>query len=413
MKKITSLLLILAAVLCLTACRSSSSGGKTSISVIAAQYGPNTAYWWLCFEQDFEAAHPDVDMVVDVVSWNDIRTVVDSRIAGGDSPDIVNIDVFADYQAQGLLLPIGEFASQEVREKMVPTFLNQSEIDGEIWALPAAASARALYYNVELLKEAGTQVPRNWEELRQTAQALKDHFGGDILPWGVDMTANEGQACFSYYIWSNGGGFLDDQGQWALNRPENVEALRFVVDLVNDGLTNPDPAIETRYDLQEMFAYGKLAMMIGPNQISHYVANSTDPVFFGIAPIPAGRSGAPVYCGVMDRLLCFDKPRSQEEQAAVTAFFDFFFEDQRYADWIMMENYLPVTSTGAQLVSKTNPSVALWMNIVDSFKFPPVSKMEWAEVKQGIITAQQQALFGSDVQQLLDELQAKITGSPN
>lgn len=413
MKKIISLLLILAAALCLTACRSSFHDGKTSISVVAAQYGSNTAYWWLCFEQDFEAAYPDVDMVVDVVSWNDIRTVVDSRIAGGDAPDIVNIDVFADYQAQGLLLPIGEYVSQDVQDKMLPTFLNQSQIDGEVWALPAVASARALYYNVDLLKQAETQVPKTWEELRQAAQALKDHFGGEILPWGVDMTNNEGQACFAYYIWSNGGDFLDEDGQWWLNRPKNVEALNFVVGLVNDGLTNPDPAIDTRYDLQEMFSYGKLAMMIGPNQISPYVSDGTEPVSFGIAPIPAGRSGAPVYGGVMDRFLCFDNARSQQEQAAVTAFFDFFFEDHRYADWIMMENFLPVTTSGAQLVIKDNPAVALWMNIVGSCKFCPVFKPEWAEVKQGVIHAQQQALYGGDVQQLLDELQAQIVGSTN
>lgn len=409
MKKFFSLLLILAAALCLTACRSSLNGGKTTINIVTAQYGPNTAYWWLCFEQDFEAAYPEVDMVVDVVSWNDIRTVVDSRIAGGDAPDIVNIDVFADYQAQGLLLPVGAYASQEVQEKMLPVFLSQSRIDDEIWALPAVASARALYFNIDLLNEAGAQVPKTWAELRQTAQILKDYYGGEIIPWGVDMTDNEGQACFAYYVWSNGGDFLDSQGQWALNRPENVEAINFVVDLVNDGLTNPDPAIDTRYDLQEMFAYGKLAMLIGPNQISRYVMSSAEPVSFGIAPIPAGERGTPVYGGVMDRFLCFDHDRTPEEQAAVTAFFDFFYEDQRYADWIKMEDFLPVTSSGAQLIARSSPSVARWMNIVSSCKFSPVFKTEWAEVKQGVIYIQQQALFGGDIQTLLDALQAEIT----
>lgn len=408
MKKIISMLLILAAAFCLTGCAGGSDDGRTTIDIIAAQYGSNTGYWWLCFEKDFEAAHPDVDIVVDVVSWNDIRPVVDSRIAGGDPPDIVNIDVFADYQAQGLLLPIDEYASAAACEKMLPVFLAQSQIDGEVWALPAVTSARALYYNPRLLAEAGAQVPRTWEELRQTAQMIKDYFGGEICPWGVDMTDNEGQACFAYYSWSNGGGFLDEQGSWALNRPENVEALEFIVGMVNDGLTNPDPAIDTRDDLQEMFACGKLAMMIGTNQISHYVSESAEAISFGIAPIPTREDTAPVYGGVMDRFLCFDNGHTPEEKAAITAFFDFFFEDQRYADWIMMEDFLPVTSSGARLMVKAKPSTAGWMNIVGACHFPPVSKTEWAEVKQGVIHAQQQALYGGNVQQLLDDLQAKI-----
>lgn len=78
------------------------------------------------------------------------------------------------------------------------------------------------------------------------------------------MTTDEGQAAFSYYTWNNGGGFVDENGDWALNSDKNVEALNFAIGLVNDGYTNSDPANETRYDLQDMFGAGKVAMMIGP-----------------------------------------------------------------------------------------------------------------------------------------------------
>ena len=39
------------------------------------------------------------------------------------------------------------------------------------------------------------------------------------------MTTDEGQACFAYYTWNNGGGFVDDEGNWTLNSAENVEAM--------------------------------------------------------------------------------------------------------------------------------------------------------------------------------------------
>ena len=78
---------------------------KVELNVIAAQYGTQTADWWAGFVTDFETAYPDIDLTVDVVSWNDIYTVVNTRIANGEAPDILNIDVFADYQADDLLLP--------------------------------------------------------------------------------------------------------------------------------------------------------------------------------------------------------------------------------------------------------------------------------------------------------------------
>ena len=31
------------------------------------------------------------------------------------------------------------------------------------------------------------------------------------------MTTDEGQAAFAYYTWNNGGGFVDEDGNWALN----------------------------------------------------------------------------------------------------------------------------------------------------------------------------------------------------
>ncbi|MBQ3131738.1 MAG: extracellular solute-binding protein, partial [Clostridia bacterium] len=70
---------------------------KVELKVIAAQYGPNTPAWWADFVEKFNAANENINLVVDVVSWNDIYTVVNTRIAIGDAPDLLNIDVFADY----------------------------------------------------------------------------------------------------------------------------------------------------------------------------------------------------------------------------------------------------------------------------------------------------------------------------
>ena len=116
----------------------SGGGDKIAISVIAAEYGQNTKDWWANFQNDFNAANEGIDLSVQVVSWNDIYTVVNTRIANNDAPDILNIDVFADYQADDLLLPATDYVSDETYAKMYPAFLEQSEIDGTVWEIGRA-----------------------------------------------------------------------------------------------------------------------------------------------------------------------------------------------------------------------------------------------------------------------------------
>ena len=223
------------------------------------------------------------------------------------------------------------------------------------------------------------------------------------------MTTDEGQAAFAYYTWNNGGGFVDENGDWALNSPENVEAIEYAIGLVNSGYTNSDPANDTRYDLQDMFGAGQIAMVIAPNSLPTYVADGGYEVNYAVAPIPSN-NGESVSAGVMDRFMCFDNDYSEEELAAVTTFFDYFYEDERYSDWVLMEGFLPATKAGGEAVAAADESMAAWVDIVGSSKFYPTAKTEWADVKQGVIDVEQQALLGEDVQTLLDDLQAEIAG---
>ena len=425
MKKFFALLLALTMVLSLVACGGSKdtaeeapaddaateeSAEGVTLEVIAAQYGTQTADWWKGFEADFEAANEGIDLVVDVVSWNDIYTVVNTRVANGQAPDILNIDVFADYQADGLLLPAEDYISAETYAKFYPSFLEQSVVDGVVWAVPDLASARAMYYNVDILEAAGVEVPTTWDELTAACEAIKA-YDPEIYPWGVDMTTDEGQACFSYYIWNNGGNFTDAEGNWTLNSAENVEAIEYVIGLVNAGLTNSDPATETRYDNQDMFGAGKVAMMIDPNSIPTYCSVGGYEVNYGVASIPVNGDNTSVSAGVMDRIMCFvEDGRSDAELAAITAVVDAFYDDEPYSEWVLMEDFLPATTAGGEAMAAANPDAAAWIDIVGSAKFYPTAKAEWADVKQGVINVLQNALLGGDVQTLLDELQAEIAG---
>ena len=54
--------------------------------------------------------------------------------------------------------------------------------------------------------------------------------------------------------------------------------------------------------------------------------------------------------------------------------------------------------------------MASWIDFLANCKFYPTAKAEWADVKQGVISAEQNALLGESVQEQLDNLQAEIAG---
>ena len=383
---------------------------KTTLDVIISQYGQQTQEWWSTFEKDFEAENPDIDLNIEIVSWNDIYTVVNTRISTNQAPDILNIDVFADYVADDLLMPAEEYISEETKAKFFDGFWNASTIDGTVYALPILASCRALFYNKDILDEVGAEVPTTWAEIEEVSQLIVDKYEGEVYPWGIDMTTDEGKAAFSYYTWNNGGGFVDENDEWVLNSDANVEAVKFAAGLVEKGYTNSDPANETRYDLQDMFGAGKLAMMIGPNNIPTYLSDGGYEINYDVALIPANEGCESVAMGVCDRLEVFREEGDESRTAAITKFFDFFYDDARYADYMKFEGFLPTTQTAADVLAAEDESYASWIDILQTCKFYPAHKTEWADVKLGVIDVEQQTLLGEDVQTLLDDLQSEIAG---
>ena len=419
MKKLIALLLAVVMVFGLGS-MTFAADDEITLDVIIAQYGPNTNEWFLGsgmngtnFVDKFEAENPGIKLNLEVVSWNDLYTVVDTRITNGNAPDILNIDVFANYANDGLLLPVSDYCPDELYADFFPAFIEQSIIDDTVWAVPDLASARAMFYNVDILEEVGVEVPTTWAELEDVSQAIIDFYDGEIYPWGIDMTTDEGQAAFAYYTWGNGGGFVDADGNWAVNSPENVEGVNFALSLIANGYTNPNPATETRYDLQDMFAAGKMAMLIAPNQLPTYVADKGGEINMATAGIPAneGKTGSSV--GVMDRIMAFKDDAAPDQAArneAIGKFLTFFYDPENYVGWVSMEGFLPAVNSAVEALVASDPSFGAWLDVLATCQFYPAAKAEWDQVKQGVINAEQSALTGTDIQEALDALQAELVG---
>lgn len=396
-------------------------GGKVTLDVIISQYGNYTQGWWEDFEADFEATNQDIDLVIQIVSWNDIYNVVNTAISTGTQPDILNISGFADYVADDLLMPATEYTSEALQADFIDSFWASNEMDGTVWALPILASCRALFVNTDILTAAGVEAaPTTWDEVLAACEKVKA-YDANITPWGLDISTDEGQAAFSYYSWNFGGGYVDADGNWALNSAANVEAVNYMKKLIDSGYCNSDPFTQTRYPLQDMFSAGTLAMMIGP--MNMVAADST--VNYEAVNIP----GEGIGLGVCDQLMVFKDDKAPDQAArtaAITKFFDAFYEVETYSGYMVYEGFLPATESGSDnlaanaekyIVGGTEDQTgsseyfATFCATLPTCSFYPMQKAEWMDVRNGVIEVEQTVCSGAgEAQALLDALQAEVAG---
>ena len=171
--------------------------------------------------------------------------------------------------------------------------------------------------------------------------------------------------------------------------------------------------VSIRYDLQDMFGAGKLAMVIAPNSLPTYIATKgyTD-VNYAVADIPHNEGKTSSSVGVMDRIMAFKDDSAPDQAArneAIGKFLTFFYDPENYVGWVSMEDFLPAVNSAVAALVEANPSFEAWLKVLDGCKFYPTAKTEWIDVKQGAAAVEQSALTGGDVKTLLDELQAKVT----
>ena len=200
-----------------------------------------------------------------------------------------------------------------------------------------------------------------------------------------------------------------------MNSDKNVEAIEFAIGLYNKGYTNPNPATQTRYDLQDMFGAGKLAMVIAPNQLPDYLEQKGYAgINFATAALPVNEGANPGATGVMDRVMAFkDDSLTAEQDAArkeaIGKFLTFFYAPENYVGWVSMEGFLPAVNSSVAALVEANPSFEAWLKVLDSCQFYPTALDNWDAIKMGVIKVEQEALTGGDVKTLLDELQAELT----
>jgi len=232
----------------------------------------------------FNAAQDEYE--VSYVAQELVEQKLLTGLASGDVPDVVLWDRYQTslYVSKNALAPIDEYLEQDGVD--VGQFYDQAfsemVVDGETFGLPLLVDNRSLFFNEDVLAEAGVTPPTTWDELRTAAEALTLRDGASLTRSGFALND---PGLFNIWIRQAGGQMLnDDETETAFNSPEGLEVLEFWQSLLDAGVYQVGFG-----EGVDAFAEGTLAMKYdGPWALSGL--DATD-VNYGIVQPPAGPGG--------------------------------------------------------------------------------------------------------------------------
>ncbi len=387
--------------------KGSSSGGggnDKTIRFVAAIYDDKTKSLWDSLIKTFEAQNKGYKVNLEMVDWTQMDAKVKTYVQTKQTPDILNYNAFADFARDGLLFKTSDVLSPQVSSDILPSFIDGDKYNGTQYAMPLLSSVRLFFYNKDIFKKAGIDTPpKTWDDVKTDAQKIKSKVKG-VFPLGLPLGPEESQAEFFMWAMNNGGGYVDQSGNWAIDSPANVDTLNYLKSLDQAGLTQPNPETTDRKDVFNEFAQGKIGMLNGAVFMPAGFINKVNAKLpYGIAPLPTKAGGTPSTLGVQDFLVAF-KNDGGKKKDAVSKFLNFFYQVKNVADFQQQEGFLPVTKSASSVIANAVPYDKPFIDALPNAKFYPTGKAAWGPladtIKQKIGTA-----MTGDPKSVLTELQ--------
>ncbi|MDR2371372.1 MAG: sugar ABC transporter substrate-binding protein [Treponema sp.] len=227
----------------------------------------------------------------------DMFQIIEVKIGSGSKDyDVLGVDVpmVASYATRGFLAPVDKYFTAEDKKAFIPSALEAGSWQGVFYAPSIQTSTQMLWYNKDLLKQAGVAVRNSdvnnrltYEEITELArQALarldpnRTNGIGGIMFEQVSRTYQMNAVPNSMGERSIGPDGLTVDG--VINTPGWVKALTWYQNLYKDGLAlrgfNAD-------EISNLFRSNKVIFLIAGSWTPFGMATTN--IDYGFAPVPA------------------------------------------------------------------------------------------------------------------------------
>jgi len=213
--------------------------------------------------------------------------------------DLLGVGAYwtAEFAEAGWLLPLNDIISPEILEKLNPAYLEAHSYKGQVMGLgPWWGGIGGLYYRSDLLEEYGFEPPTTYDELVEIAETIMAD-NPDMTGW--TWPAMNDQVLVNRwveYLNGFGGDYFHADGSCAMNEPEGLAALEFMVSLIDDGISPREITTWKEEDSMIRFVSGRSVFHTGRQDMMFWLDNpeqSEIPGKWGFVPNPAQPGGRP------------------------------------------------------------------------------------------------------------------------
>lgn len=263
----------------------------------------------------WNAKHPDeqIELKTETYPIEEMHSKLLITLQSGDkAPDIVDVNVarFSDFMQgkEKVFVPLNDVIEKEKSSFLEPV-LDIYKYDGNYYGIEYHVGAPMMFYNTEILDQAGVKVSDivTWNDLHEAGKKVLQATGKPIITFEVKDS-------WSYYIMAGerGGDYFDKDGNTIIDSAENAQTLAFMQEMLKDGtaVTTPGGGFHT----EEYYGYmskGGAASML---ECMWYMGRFTDymPELAGkiqMAPPPVWDSNSvyPVFGGTATSVTSLSK----------------------------------------------------------------------------------------------------------
>ena len=239
--------------------------------------------------RDFEEEHPAIKVKYEVIN-DQYMDVIKTRLVGEAAPDVFYLDALEApfLMSQNVLEPLDAYIKTEFDlNDFEQTLLDSFKYKNQIYGLPKDYSTLALFFNKQALVEQGfTNPPATWKELRSYSRKLTEDSNQDgrIDKYGFGEIPELARQV--YKIKAFDGQVIGKNNYAAFADSEALKGLQLAVEQYRKERTSAQKTDVGTNSGSEMFAQGKVAMVVEGNWAIPYLEETFPNLEFGTAEVP-------------------------------------------------------------------------------------------------------------------------------
>lgn len=243
---------------------------------------------------EFEKANPGAKVEIISLPWGEAFQKFATMVSAGDIPDVVEMpDTWVSlYAANNMLADLQPYLDTwEHTSDLSDRAVALGQVDDKPVMLPYGFYLRAMFYNKDLLKEAGVEaVPTTLDEFRAAAEkvsALPGKAGYCMRggPGGLN-----GWVMFSATM-AGDNTFFDADGKSTFDSPGWEKGLEWYINLYKDGLAPKDSVNWGFNEIVAGFYTGQCAFLDQDPDALIAIAERMKPEQYGVTTFPKGPDG--------------------------------------------------------------------------------------------------------------------------